>query len=98
MLGEQDLEFVDCPECGFPAFVQHRFWVHSTHGDVSHLVTLCARLHRLCMEELPVLAPPEEAPLPEGAGLPAAVSPADADCFSVPATHEEPGARDAGTA
>lgn len=91
MLGEHDLEFVDCPECGFPAFVQHRFRVHSTHGDVSHLVTLCARLHRLCMEEQPVPPPPERP------GVPVPVSPADADCcLAPPSTHDESGAHDPG--
>jgi hypothetical protein len=92
MLGKQDLEFVDCPECGFPAFVQHRFWVHSTHGDVTHLVTLCAQLHRLCMEEQPAPAHPEQP------GVPLPTSTADVDCFvAPPSTHDESGAHDNGT-
>jgi hypothetical protein len=48
MLGERELEFVDCPECGFPALVEHRFAVRSTDGPVPHLVTMCVQLHRLC--------------------------------------------------
>lgn len=51
MLGERDLTLVDCPECGFPALVEHRFAVRSTDGPVSHAVTMCVQLHRLSTPE-----------------------------------------------
>ena len=45
------VEWLDCPECGLPAFVVDRFAVRSTDGPVPHAVTMCARLHRLCATE-----------------------------------------------
>lgn len=59
MLGERSIELVDCPECAFPAFVEHRFAVRSTEGPVPHLVTMCVQLHRLCTPETGNLAIPE---------------------------------------
>jgi hypothetical protein len=53
MLADDELQFTDCPECGFPALVEHRFAVRSTEGPVSHAVTLCLKLHRLCTAEEP---------------------------------------------
>jgi hypothetical protein len=45
------VEWLDCPECGLPAFVADRFAVRSTDGPVPHAVIVCARLHRLCATE-----------------------------------------------
>lgn len=56
VLGDGQLEFVDCPECGFPAMVEHRFSVASTEGPVTHVVTFCVQLHRLRTAE-PVAVP-----------------------------------------
>lgn len=83
MLGEHEVVLVDCPECGLPAYVEHRFSVRSTEGAVPHAVTLCAQLHRLCMPEHPL--PGAQAALPTG---PLVVA---------PSVEEEPSARDAGT-
>jgi hypothetical protein len=58
MLGERSIELVDCPECGFPAFVEHRFAVRSTEGPVPHAVTMCVQLHRLCTPEPQAVAEP----------------------------------------
>ena len=56
--GDGQREFVDCPECGFPAMVEHRFSVASTEGPVTHAVTLCVQLHRLrTAEEVAVPEP-----------------------------------------
>ena len=45
------VEWLDCPECGLPAYVVDRFAVRSTDGPVPHAVIVCARLHRLCATE-----------------------------------------------
>ncbi|HLI56809.1 MAG TPA: hypothetical protein VKY26_07205 [Actinomycetota bacterium] len=58
MLGDEQLDFVDCPECGFPALIEHRFSVGSTEGPVAHAVTVCVQLHRLCTPE--AVAVPED--------------------------------------
>ena len=41
-------DWVDCPECGLPAYVLDRFVRPSTDGPLPHAVTVCARMHRLC--------------------------------------------------
>ena len=45
------LDWVDCPECGLPAYVLERFVRPSTDGPLRHAVTVCARLHHLCTTE-----------------------------------------------
>ena len=45
------LDWVDCPECGLPAYVVDRFVRPSTDGPLPHAVTVCARMHHLCMTE-----------------------------------------------
>lgn len=65
MIANGEVEFVDCPECGLPAYVEHRFSVRSTEGPIAHAVTLCPRLHRLCTPTSGL-----------DAGSPAAVAPA----------------------
>lgn len=68
MIADGEVELVDCPGCGLPAYVEHRFTVRSTEGPIAHAVTLCPRLHRLCTP-----APGPDVP---AAGSPAAVAPA----------------------
>ena len=59
MISDGEVEFVDCPECGLPAYVEHRFAVRSTEGPVPHAVTLCPQLHRLCTPTpTPAVGPP----------------------------------------
>ncbi len=62
MLGDEQLEFVDCPECGFPAMVEHRFSVASTEGPVTHAVTFCVQLHRLRTAEAVAVREPRVQP------------------------------------
>jgi len=47
-------DWVDCPECGLPAYVLDRFVRPSTDGPLPHAITVCARMHRLCTTEEPV--------------------------------------------
>ena len=65
MIADGEVELVDCPECGLPAYVEHRFSVRSTEGPIAHAVTLCPRLHRLCTPAIGL----------DVAGSPAAVAP-----------------------
>ena len=44
-------DWVECPECGLPAYVLDRFVRPSTDGPLPHAVTVCARLHHLCTTE-----------------------------------------------
>ena len=44
-------EWVECPECGLPAYVLDRFVRPSTDGPLPHAVTVCARMHHLCTTE-----------------------------------------------
>ena len=48
------IDWVDCPECGLPAYVLDRFVRPSTDGPLPHVITVCARMHRLCTTEEPV--------------------------------------------
>ena len=43
--------WLDCPECGLPAYILDRFVRPSTDGPLPHAVTVCARMHRLCTTE-----------------------------------------------
>jgi hypothetical protein len=45
---EPPVDWVDCPECGLPAFVMDRFVIRSTDGPLPHAITVCARMHHLC--------------------------------------------------
>ncbi len=47
------IDWVDCPECGLPAYVLDRFVRPSTDGPLPHAITVCARMHRLCTTEDP---------------------------------------------
>jgi len=48
------IDWLDCPECGLPAYVLDRFVRPSTDGPLPHAITVCARMHRLCTTEEPV--------------------------------------------
>jgi hypothetical protein len=58
------VEWLECPECGLPAFVVERFEVRSTDGPVPHVATVCARLHRLCAPESDLGAVADHPPAP----------------------------------
>src|SRR5260370_32492701 len=47
------IDWVDCPECGLPAYVLDRFVRPSTDGPLPHAITVRARMHRLCTTEDP---------------------------------------------
>jgi hypothetical protein len=51
------VEWLDCPECGLPAFVVDRFAMRSTDGPVVHAVTICPRLHCLRATESDLVSP-----------------------------------------
>ena len=36
---------IPCPQCGAPAQITERFWLHSTDGPVEHLNTGCVNNH-----------------------------------------------------
>lgn len=74
-----DFDWVDCPECGLPAYVVDRFVRPSTDGPLPHAATVCARLHRLCTTD-------------ESTGLPA---PAPAPAEAEPAAEESAGSVEA---
>ena len=57
------MDWVDCPECGLPAYVVDRFIRPSTDGPLPHLITVCPRLHHLSTPE-DSLTPLQETPDP----------------------------------
>jgi hypothetical protein len=38
---------IPCPQCGAPAEITERFWLHSTDGPIEHLKTGCVSKHWL---------------------------------------------------
>jgi hypothetical protein len=36
---------IPCPQCGAPARITERFWLHSTDGPIEHLKTGCVSKH-----------------------------------------------------
>jgi len=58
------VEWLDCPECGLPAFVVHRFALRSTDGPIPHAVTVCPRMHHLSAIEDGAARPAPADPTP----------------------------------
>ena len=67
MQAEDPVDWVDCPQCGLPAYVVDRFVRPSTDGPLPHAVTVCPQLHHLCTtdERTSGAVTDEEAPAAE---------------------------------